>query len=150
MTLEIIGLDEAIAQIVELEQAMAGLDQPLQEALDEHAGEAQGRAPIDTKTLHDSIEGVVEPQGKDWLGIVRAAVDYGLFVEFGTKPHFVPARFIGEWAEKHGFGFTGLFVSGKAQPFMRTGESDSLEEAAERLAKTAWIKIHDFIKRAIE
>ena len=41
------------------------------------------------------------------------------FVELGTRPHFVSKQNIGRWASRHGKGDTGLFVTGKAQPFLK-------------------------------
>lgn len=53
------------------------------------------------------------------------APHYGPDQEFGTEPHFVPWKYIGDWALAHGFKAPkdpskgGIRVSGKAQPFMR-------------------------------
>ena len=52
-------------------------------------------------------------------GIVGSNVKYAPFVELGTRPHFVPAKYIGRWAERHGLGFRGVFVSGKALKFLQ-------------------------------
>jgi HK97 gp10 family phage protein len=102
-------------------------DAPIKRFLDRGAiyiqGQARMKAPVDTGVLRNSIG--VEDAGKRTREIGTNKT-YGPYVEFGTRPHFVPKQYIGGWARRHGLGDTGLLVSGKAQPFMKpaadTGE----------------------------
>ena len=85
-------------------------------------GDAKRFAPVDTGRLRASITPevkVAQVAGSPVQGIVGSNVEYAPFQEFGTKQHFVPAKYIGTWAERHGFGYTGLIVSGKAKAYLR-------------------------------
>lgn len=76
-------------------------------------------APVDTGRLRASIAPEVRTEGKTVLGVVGSNVKYAPYQELGTRPHFVPAQYIGIWASRHGFGYTGLPVSGKAKRFLQ-------------------------------
>jgi len=88
---------------------------------------AKIKAPVDTGRLRASITPEVRWQGNKAVGVVGSNVTYAPFVELGTKPHFVPAKYIGVWASRHGFDNTGLFVSGKAQPFLEPAFEENKE-----------------------
>ncbi|MCG3176909.1 MAG: hypothetical protein MOGMAGMI_01873 [Candidatus Omnitrophica bacterium] len=114
-----------VVRIDGLEQLRAKLrseraDPPMQRFLDRGAifiqGQARTLAPVDTNRLRGSI--AVETTGRLERSI-GTNVTYAPYVELGSRPHFVPAKYIGRWAEKHGFGNTGIFVSGKAQPYLK-------------------------------
>ena len=76
-------------------------------------------APVDTGRLRASIAPEVRTEGKTVLGVVGSNVKYAPFQEMGFRAHFVPAQYIGVWASRHGFGYTGLPVSGKAKRFLQ-------------------------------
>ena len=76
-------------------------------------------APVDTGRLRASIAPEVRTEGKTVLGVVGSNVKYAPYQELGFRPHFVPAQYIGVWASRHGFGYTGLPVSGKAKRFLQ-------------------------------
>lgn len=85
------------------------------------------KAPKWRNQLARSITSEVTPaagQVKGQWG-TNLAPHYGPDVEFGTKPHFVPWKYIGDWALAHGFKAPkdpskgGLRVSGKKQPFIK-------------------------------
>jgi HK97 gp10 family phage protein len=57
-------------------------------------GQAKNRAPVDTGALKNSISTEFEDNGL--TGIVAPTVEYGIYVEFGTKrmsaqPYMIPA-----------------------------------------------------------
>ena len=79
---------------------------------------AKQKSPVDTGRLRASITPEVRREGDKILGVVGSNLEYSPYIELGTKPHFVPAKYIGRWASRHGMDNTGLFVSGKAQPFL--------------------------------
>jgi len=79
---------------------------------------AKIKAPVDTGRLRASITPEVRMQGNLVTGVVGSNVKYAPFVELGFRPHFVPQQYIGRWARRHGKGDTGLFVGGKAQPYL--------------------------------
>lgn len=80
---------------------------------------ARALAPVDLGRLRSSIAPEVRISGKEVQGVVGSNVKYAPYQELGTRPHFVPAIYIGAWAAKHGFGYTGLPVSGKAKRFLQ-------------------------------
>lgn len=104
-------------------------DAPINRFLDRGAffiqSAARVEAPVDTGRLRNSIA-VDAPDNRSRL--IGTNVTYAPFQEFGTRPHFVPRQHIGTWARRHGFGDTGIMVSGKAQPFMKPA-ADQAESA---------------------
>lgn len=96
-------------------------------------GEAESKriVPKDTRHLMRSITAKTTPIGGGVQGVWGTSVPYGKYVETGTRPHFVPAKYIGDWARRHGIKTSGgLRVSGRAQPFMKPAF-----EAAKPLAR---------------
>lgn len=80
--------------------------------------DARETAPVDTGRLRASIGYQIESPVGGVRAIIGTAVKYAKYREFGTSPHFVPAQYIGRWAELHGLGYRGVFVSGRATPFL--------------------------------
>ena len=101
---------------------------------------------MDTGRLRASITPEVRQQGNDTVGVVGSNVKYAPFQELGTRPHFVSAGHIGKWAERHGFGYTGLFVSGKAHPFLQP----ALEENAEKIVRILGDTVAQIIDRSTD
>jgi hypothetical protein len=132
-----VDAQKAIAHFGELGVGLRGFfaEDALEKVLDEQIDESQLRVPKDTGVLHDSIEGIVSSSVNLVSGIYQVAADYGIYVEFPTTRHFVPERYIGDWAVRHGFKRGGLIVSGKAQPFVRRNESETLQDVAERMGE---------------
>ena len=101
-------------------------------------------APVDTGRLRASITPEVRWEGNKAIGVVGSNLLYAPFVELGTRPHFVPGKYIGEWANHKGFfeGMTsvsrnwGIFVSGKAQPFLEPAFLDNEEKIIAILGDT--------------
>lgn len=107
--------------------------------------EAKILAPVDTGRLRSSITSVVRVHGNTMEGVVGSAVKYAPFRELGTRPHFVPAQYIETWAKRHGVDFygvptahrarwtemygrfTGIFVTGKATPFLMPAFEKNVE-----------------------
>jgi hypothetical protein len=141
---------EVDAKLLELEAALRETvwTEGMQAGLDEAVDEFRGRVPQDTGLLDESIEGSVE-FGPTVRGIVEAKAEHGIYVEFPTRPHFVPAKYIGGWAKRHGFGYTGLVVSGKAQPFFRRNTSETLKQVAERVRDNVVDKMNEVLKRVV-
>lgn len=80
---------------------------------------SKSKAPRWRSQLARSITHSVTPATGQVTGQWGTNLSYAKFQELGARPHFVPAQYIGDWAQAHGFGHTGLKVSGKAQPFIR-------------------------------
>lgn len=95
----------------------------------------------DTHTLERSITHEAMPMAGGVRGAWGTASPYAVYRERGTRPHFVPARYIGDWARRHGFGYTGLRVSGRATPFIRP--------AFERLRGPAGAELRAAMRRAL-
>jgi HK97 gp10 family phage protein len=87
---------------------------------------AKQKAPVDTGRLRASIWPEVQQTADGWEGVVGSIVKYAPFQELGTRPHFVSAAHIGRWAERHGLGYRGVFVSGKAHPFLQPAFDENL------------------------
>lgn len=79
---------------------------------------AREAAPVDTGRLRASIGYEVQTLVGGVKAIIGTAAKYAKYREFGTRPHFVPAQYIGRWAQLHGLGRRGVFVSGRATPFL--------------------------------
>jgi len=109
----------------------------MQEGIDISLEEVIERAPEYKGDLKKSIEGPVELTKDGAVAYAGAHAPYSEYVEYPTRPHFVPASIIGEWAQDHGFGYTGLVVTGKAIPFMRKSEGESLMDVGERMRDEA-------------
>lgn len=81
--------------------------------------ESKLKAPKWRHQLTRSITSTVSGRPGLVTGFWGTSLLYARFKEYGTRRHFVPAQYIGDWAQAHGFGYRGLIVSGKAQPFIR-------------------------------
>ena len=137
--IEITGLKETQRA---LEQALADLTGPpmltgVRNATLLVQRGAKQKAPVDTGRLRSSITPEVNVSGAAVVGIVGSNVKYAPFVELGTRgPRFVPGRYIGGWASRHGFfkGMKsvptnfGVVVSGKAQPFLKPAFDENREK----------------------
>ena len=76
--------------------------------------------PVDTGRLKGSIR-VEAPMRVGDAVVVKVGpqgVKYARYVEFGTRPHFVPFKYIGPWMSRHGIGGKGIYVSGKPRPYL--------------------------------
>jgi HK97 gp10 family phage protein len=76
-------------------------------------------APKWRNHLARSITHKVTPMSGAVRGEGGPTLSYAKYQELGTRRHFVPAKYIGAWAQAHGFGYRGLIVSGKKQPFIK-------------------------------
>lgn len=119
----------------------------LETAFLQETAETQGRVPRFSDELHDSIAGIASQSGDTVQGVWGAHAEYAEAVEYGTKRHFVPEKYIGDWAAAHGFGHTGLIVSGKAQPFIRRN-GERLDAVGERIAGLAVEEIDGLLQLA--
>lgn len=144
-----VDAQEAIHLFAELEDGLKGsfAEDSLQETLADQVDESQGRVPRDTENLHDSIEGIVSNSANRVSGLYQVDADYGIYREFPTERHFVPEQYIGDWAVRHGFERGGLIVSGKATPFVRRNEQESLRDVAERMGEQTVKGIKDKLKK---
>jgi HK97 gp10 family phage protein len=81
---------------------------------------AAAGCPVDTGRLRGSITTqLLYADMRGAMARVGPHVEYGIFVEMGTRPHLAP---VGErWARRHGFpkGTRIIRVSGRPHPFMR-------------------------------
>ena len=98
--------------------------------------DAKKKAPVDTGRLRTSITPEVRWQGNTAIGVVGSDVKYAPFVELGTRPHFVPAKYIGVWTSRHGLDNAGLFVSGKPQPFLQPAFEENAAKIVQILGDT--------------
>ena len=82
--------------------------------------DARRMAPVNTGYLKNNI--LVEAPSRVGDAVVvkvgPKSVKYARYVEFGTRPHFVPAKYIGPWMAKHGISGKGIYVSGKPRPYL--------------------------------
>lgn len=123
ISIEILGLEETQRAMEQIVRDLSGppMVNAMREATLLVTRDAKQLVPVDTGRLWASIT----PQVVFGLGIggvqgvVGSNVSYAPYVELGTRPHFVPAKYIGVWASRHGFGVTGLRVSGKAHEFLK-------------------------------
>lgn len=81
---------------------------------------ARNLVPVDTGRLKNSIN--VRMFGL--VGVIYTNVDYSIYVEFGTRPHFPPVQALEGWAERHDISPFALALSiarrGTApQPYMK-------------------------------
>ena len=133
------GLEEIQAF---LESRVKALDGPpifavMREAtlLVQHSARTGKAMPVDTGKLRASITPEITQMGGMTVGIVGSNVSYAPYQELGFRPHFVPAKYIGTWATRHGFKLGGLRVSGKARMFLQKaftsniGKIEALYEA---------------------
>ena len=97
---------------------------------------AKKKAPVDTGRLRASITPEVRAHGNDVWGVVGSNVKYAPFQELGTKPHFVSAANIGKWAERHGFGYTGIKVTGTPHPFLQPAIEENEQKIVNILGDT--------------
>jgi len=136
--IEIRGLEETQQR---MEQAVADLQGPpfaegMARATLRVERDAKIKAPVDTGRLRSSITPEVKRVFMGWQGVVGSKVRYAPFVELGTRPHFVPAKYIGTWARRHGLGDRGLFVSGRAQPFLQPAFDENRDAIIEDIGGT--------------
>lgn len=136
--IEIRGLEETQRA---MEQAVADLTgspmlQGMRNATLVVTRAAKQKAPVDTGRLRASITPDVVSGAQGITGIVGSNVKYAPFVELGTRgPRFVPGRYIGGWAARHGFfrGMKsvpinfGVVVSGKAKPYLQPAFTENRE-----------------------
>lgn len=97
--------------------------------------DTKARAPNWMGHLFDSIIAGVE-LGSPVFGILESTSTYSKYREFGTVRHFVPAKYIGQWAQFHVGRFTGLVVTGEATPFFRKSKTETLKDVARRVGGT--------------
>jgi len=81
---------------------------------------AKDLVPVDTGRLKNSIN--VRMFGL--VGVIYTNVDYSIYVEFGTRPHFPPVQALEGWAGRHGVSAFAIALSiarkGTApQPYMK-------------------------------
>ena len=93
--------------------------------------------PVKTGALRDSLRMVVSP-GRVEIGSMDPAVDYGDYVEFGTKPHVIRAKaggFLtfqinGRWVKVKVVNHPGT----KPHPYARPAARDALARVAPNYA----------------
>lgn len=118
---EVVGIEEVEAKLKQVADDLGGgeMVDAMKDASLIVMRDARILAPVDTGRLRASIAPDVRRDGKDVVGVVGSNVKYAPYQELGFRPHFVPADYIGTWASRHGFGYTGLPVSGKAKRFLQ-------------------------------
>lgn len=71
---------------------------------------------VDSGTLRNSVTHDVKTDHVLW-GIPLKSAPHAKYLEYGFRPHFVPAQHIALWARRRGVAkskrFTGLFVGGR-------------------------------------
>ena len=121
-------------------------------AVDDSTKIIQGRAKqlvaVDEGTLSASIHAETYATNSGIIGRVFTSLDYAGDVEFGSGGrHFVPESEIGGWAERHGLGHRGVWVSGRAQPFMKPAVDQTKNEVREKIGNEVNVSIHKIIKK---
>ena len=89
-------------------------------------------APVDTGRLRASITPSVRSAADGIQGVIGSNVKYAPYMELGTKPHWVPAKYIGRWAELHGLGYRAVFVHGKAREFFKRAINENKDRIIRR------------------
>ncbi|MEO0132598.1 MAG: hypothetical protein ABIK73_06710 [candidate division WOR-3 bacterium] len=93
-----------------------------------------GRA---TGMLANSLAFEVVSSKRAIISTIGTNLEYGKYVEFGTRSHFVPFSVAPQlmlWAKRHGFNVMkrgGMKVSGRAIPFLRP----ALDKNKERIRR---------------
>lgn len=64
--------------------------------------EAKQACPVDEGRLRSSIEARLVPTARGLTVQVGSDVEYALFVETGTRPHFPPVVALAGWGRRHG------------------------------------------------
>lgn len=132
LSIEIKGLEETQREMARMVEQLHG--KPMLEGMRDATllvqRDSRKYAPVDTGRLRASIVPEVRAHGDEVVGVVGSNVVYAPYQELGTKPHFVPAKYIGVWASRHGFGFTGLPVSGKAKRFLERAFNQNKDRIA--------------------
>ena len=70
----------------------------------EIAGEARRRARVDVGALRQSIGWGDGPGLSVLVGYSLQHAPHARYLELGFRPHWVPARYIGRWMQRHGVG----------------------------------------------
>ncbi len=105
-----------------------------------------GEGGLDRGTLRRSITFDVKTTKETIEGKVGPTVKYAKFVEFGTRPHFIPFSHpligfeIYLWAKRHKLpvdNMWGLNISGRPHPFMTPAWNENKEKIFEQLKKIA-------------
>jgi len=128
--IEVRGLEETQAKMEQMVQDMRG--SPMLNAMRDatilvegdakrnlKAWQGPGTGGVDTGRLRASIMPEIRRHTEELLGVVGSNVEYAAYQELGTRPHFVSAEHIGLWAERHGLGYRGVFVTGKALRYLQ-------------------------------
>lgn len=107
-------------------------DAPVARYLDRAAikvqGDARKKAPVDEGTLRNSI-GTESPSNRKRR--IGPSVEYGEYVETGTRPHWPPPGALAGWARRHGMSEyairrkIGLYGT-KKQPYMQPAAEDAI------------------------
>ena len=99
------------------------------------------KVPVDTGLLKTSINLFPKSEGHTWYEL-SDGVDYGIHVEYGTRPHWAPIQPLKEWSKRVlGDESAGYAVQHKiavkgveAQPFFRP----AFDEVKEIWLNTFW------------
>jgi HK97 gp10 family phage protein len=121
--IEVKGLDEAVRMLDALpETVKTQAAAALATAAYETEAEAKRLAAVDTGAMRSAIRA---RQVGSFAWEVRSPRP-GVYVEFGTRPHFPPLAPIRAWARRHGIEKAAFAIARKiarvgtrAQPFMR-------------------------------
>lgn len=136
------GLEEVRDHLRYQELVQPSIDRLLHRSALLIEGRAREHAPVDTGRLRGSIVSAFEPD----TATIAPSVSYGVYVEFGARPHWPPMAALQPWARRHGFppGSPGAFLVARAiarhgtrpQPYMRPATEESIDEI-ERFADEA-------------
>ena len=150
--IEFVNLVETVDKMNTLADGVQGpiIKEGFESPLEDFVKVTSRRAPVWEGTLKRSISGVVEMDSANVEAVYRVAAKHSAHAEFGTDgPRFVPKQHIGKWAKDHGFGNSGIIVSGRARPFVRRNVSEPLSAAARRLAKDCRDGVAENINRVL-
>lgn len=94
---------------------------------------AKANAPVRTARLRDSISSKVDKLRQE--AVIGPNVEYGPYVEHGTRPHFPPVKALSEWAGKVlGDASLGFVIAKsiskkgtKKQPYMLPALEDNVD-----------------------
>ncbi len=146
------GADDTVKYLGDLQNAITtGIADGVRFGLKREQEDIIRRAPIWRGDLIDGVKREILVKGHQVSGFLFTEVFYAEFVEFGTAgPRFVPAKYIGEWAEDHGFGYTGIIVSGDALPHWRPDDSVTFDSAVQAMEDRLFLDVQARVGEEID
>lgn len=96
------GLEELLKNFGDAREIIRGIvKDTMQVVVTYLASDVRSETPVDQGRLRSSITPRIDEDEKRVQGIVGTNVDYALYVEYSTKPHWPPPSALTVWARRH-------------------------------------------------